>query len=189
MYVTGYLEQDKTKIIAWVKDAALGKQEAQRKLYDQYKKAMYNICVRMMGNMDDAADMLQEGFVTAFTKLEQLKEKEKFGGWLKIIVINTCSKTIRNNSKWQFVKDVENVEYYDDEAEAYWWQQLQPEQIALAIEQLPNGCREVFNLYAVEDYKHREIADLLDISENTSKSQYQRAKLLLKNLLIKKYYQ
>lgn len=145
---------------------------------------MYNLCIRMCGNETDAHDLLQEGFITAFEKIHQLKEPELFGGWLKRIMINQCiahSKR-RNIFGRLVVADADIVE----EANENQWETISMEELHHAIKQLPEGCRQIFVLFAIEDYTHQQIADELGLSTGTSKSQYNRAKRLLQGILLKK---
>jgi RNA polymerase sigma factor (sigma-70 family) len=158
-----------------------GEPKAQFLLYKQYSKAMYNIAIRFLNNKMDAEDILQESFVTAFEKLGELVSNDAFGSWLKRIVINNCITHIRK-SKPVF-DDIENylsVEDTADEAENI---EIDPAVIHNAIKELPQGGRTILVLHALEGYKHREIADMLGVSESTSKSQYKRAlDILFRNL-------
>ena len=138
----------------------------------------------MCGNETDAHDLLQEGFITAFGKIHQLKEAEMFGGWLKRIVINQCiahSKRKNIFGRWLVVETDQPDESHEDR-----WKTISMVELHHAIKQLPEGCRQIFVLYAIEDYTHQQIADELGLSAGTSKSQYNRAKRLLKNILLKK---
>ena len=144
---------------------------------------MFNICIRMMGNRADAEDVLQESFIIAFKNLQQLKDAQQFAGWLKRIVINECikqSKKAINTIAWD-----ETANDKPDEEEEHWWQGIEMADIHHHIKSLPNGCRQIFTLYALEDYSHKDIAAQMNISESTSKSQYHRAKQLLKQSLTK----
>lgn len=138
----------------------------------------------MCGNETDAHDLLQEGFITAFEKLHQLKEAEMFGGWLKRIIINQCiahSKRKNIFGRWLVVETDPPDEKNEDQ-----WETISMEELHHAIKQLPEGCRQIFVLYAIEDYTHQQIADELGLSAGTSKSQYNRAKRLLQSILLKK---
>lgn len=153
-----------------------GEVKAQFILYKQYSKAMYNIAIRFLNNKMDAEDILQESFVTAFEKINDLSSYNAFGSWLKRIVINNCITHLRRN-KFEF-DDIENyasVESPDDEAELT----IDPALVHAAIKDLPSGGRTILVLHALEGYKHREIAEMLNLSESTSKSQYRRALDLL----------
>lgn len=138
----------------------------------------------MCGNETDAHDLLQEGFITAFQKLHQLKDAELFGGWLKRIIINQCIAHSKGKNIFGRVLVVETD--LPDETIEDLWQNISMEELHHAIKQLPEGCRQIFVLYAIEDYTHQQIANELGLSIGTSKSQYNRAKRLLQSLLLKK---
>jgi RNA polymerase sigma-70 factor (ECF subfamily) len=173
------LEQALTIQTAVVNKACKGDVAARAWLYKQYAKAMFNICTRMASNRSDAEDLLQDAFIIAFNKLHQLKEPEQFGGWLKRIVVNEC---IRYTKKLTVLEDLEdhNMDQIAEDA-TEWWKTVDMKLVHQEIKKLPEGCKQVFNLYVVEDYSHKEIAFELGISESTSKSQYHRAKRLLKD--------
>ncbi len=156
-------------------------------LYNKFSKGMYSICVRMLGNTPQAEDVLQDVFVIAFKNLHQLKEENAFAGWIKRITVNECIKS----SKKQFYYDGwedERFEHLVDNEDEAWWLGINIAEVHQAIKHLPDGCRQVFNLFALEDFSHRQIAENLGISESTSKSQYYRAKQLLKQRLTKEFY-
>ncbi len=165
-----------------------GDNRARRQLYELYARAMFNICYRMMNNREDAEDILQEAFVQAFAKLESFRYESTFGAWLKRIVINTCINAI-NKRKVDLLL-TEDMYYYkdvmdEDEAEL----PLTVQDIQKALEQLPEGGRIVFSLYLLEGYDHLEIAEILGITESTSKSQFMRAKRKVCEILKEKYYE
>ena len=137
----------------------------------------------MTGNRNDAEDILQDAFILAFRNLKQLKDAIQFGGWLKKIVINECIRHSKKNFLWTEWEDERNNRMVDEEPE--WWKTVSFDIIHLEIKGLPDGCRQVFNLYVVEDYSHKDIATRLGISESTSKSQYHRARQLLKERISK----
>lgn len=137
----------------------------------------------MTGNKQDAEDILQEAFYLAFVNISKLKKMESFGAWLKKIVVNKCISFLRKQI--HFV-DIESTNQNINDETEDWMQELSMKDINNEIKQLPDGCRVVFNLYLLENYSHKQIAELLDISESTSKSQYHRAKSLLRNQLKKK---
>lgn len=172
------LEQANTIQTAVVRKACQGDADAQAWLYNQYSKTMFNICTRMTGNRNDAEDVLQDAFILAFRNLHQLKEPVQFGGWLKRIVVNECIRFGKKSVYWNEWEDEKNNSVADEEAE--WWKTVDFAIIHREIKSLPDGCRQVFNLFVVEDYSHRDIAEELGISESTSKSQYHRARQLLK---------
>jgi len=169
-----------------IANARKGNDTAMEYLYNQFSKAMFNVCVRMTGNRSDAEDILQDSFIIAFDKLHQLKEDAMFGGWLKRIVINECIKYSKKNFYWDDWNEDWNDTMQDDGIE--WWTTVEMNLIQEAIKKLPDGCRQVFNLYVLEDFSHKEIGDTLGISEGTSKSQYFRAKNILKDKLTKQLF-
>lgn len=177
------MEKEITIQTAVVRKACLGDQASQEWLYRQYSKAMFNICIRMTGHQSDAEDLLQESFMIAFRNLQQLKEPAQFGGWLKRIVVNECIRFCKKNT-YLTTWDEQWDETLSNE-EPGWWQTVDIKMVQQEIKNLPDGCRQVFNLYVLEDYSHKDIATHLGISESTSKSQYHRARQLLKERIIK----
>lgn len=162
--------------------AKLGDETALELLYNNYNKAMYSICLRMVAAKDDAEDLLQESFIIAFKNLNQLKDDRQFAGWLKRITVNECIRFCKKRLQtisWDNISFEEKIE-----DETHWWQDVSLSILHTAIRKLPEGCRQVFNLFAIEDYSHKEIANNLNISESTSKSQYHRARKLLKEQIL-----
>jgi len=156
---------------------------AQSKLYMLYSKAMYNTCLRITNNEDDASDVLQEAFVSAFRNLATYKGEASFGAWLKRIVVNRAlnhlkRKQIELASLNVIQHDIAIEDKYDEDEKMY-----SIEKIREAIKMLPEGYRVVFSLYLLEGYDHQEIADILGITVSTSKSQYNRAKRKMRELL------
>jgi RNA polymerase sigma factor (sigma-70 family) len=170
-----------------VRKASQGDNAARGELYAQYSQKMYSICVRMTGNRSDAEDILQDAFLMAFDRLTQLRDYHLFEAWLRKIVVNECIRFAK-----KVLSKISLDEQYTDIAEAddlNWLQLISFEQIHFEIKNLPDGCREVFNLYVLEDHTHQEIAAELNISVSTSKSQYHRARQLLKERLRKQFIQ
>ena len=144
---------------------------------------MFNICVRMLKNKEEAEDLLQESFTDAFMKLDTFRYESSFGAWLKRIVINKCINSIQKK-KVDLVFPEHQVEpEYREETVDYGQIEMDVKRIHYAMEQLPDGYRVIFNLYALEGYDHSEISHILEISESTSKSQYLRAKQKIKELI------
>jgi RNA polymerase sigma factor (sigma-70 family) len=164
--------------------AIKGDFNARAELYRLYNKAMFNICIRMTGNKADAEDVLQDSFIHAFAQLKQVKHQAAFGGWLRQIVVNKCIRLSKRNFKWNDLNDDLNNIAEDEEED--WWSKIQLDVVHEEIKNLPDGCRQVFLLYVLEEYSHKAIAASLGISESTSKSQYQRARQLLKERITKK---
>ncbi len=160
--------------------------KAQFILYKKYSRGMYNIAIRILNNRMDTEDILQESFITAFSRLGELKSEKALGSWLKRIVINNCISFIRKQ-KINF-EEIEDYSFEDRDNENNIDKEMDPTLVHKAIKELPDGCRTVLVLYALEDYKHREIAGMLDISESTSKTQYSRALKLLNEKLKHKIY-
>ncbi len=154
-----------------------GDERQRYKLYQLYSKAMFNVCYRMMNNREEAEDMLQEAFTLAFLKLDSFRYESGFGAWLKRIVINTCINA-KNKRKVEltFIDEMHHfdqpVQHDKDDEEG----QLTVAGITKAMEKLPEGGRIIFSLYLLEGYDHGEIAQILNITESTSKSQFMRAK-------------
>lgn len=169
-----------------IKACINGDRSAQYALYKLYSKAMYNICYRITNDPDDAEDVLQESFLSAFRNLHTFKGESSFGAWLKRIVVNSSINHVKKN-KLMYVQ----FEGHEAESEA----DMKDEDIVLeinrvkeAVQQLPDGFRAVLSLYLFEGFDHREIASILDITESTSKSQYNRAKKRLKEILKERIY-
>lgn len=150
--------------------------------------AMFNTCHRMMRSREEAEDMLQESFTEAFMKLNSFRFESTFGAWLKRIVVNKCINEIkRRKADLEFCEDIGKYgEKYDEETEL---PNLTVTMIKKAMEELPNGSRMIFQLYLLEGYDHREISDILNVSESNSKSQYMRAKRRIKEILKDKVYE
>lgn len=158
-----------------------GDHHAQRKLFDRYYDAMYTISYRIVQNQQDAQDILQEAFLKAFSGLRQLKNPEFFGGWLRSIVINKSLNFLRKYKSLTFTNEFDDLaEETCDPEEPF---TISPEKIMSAVDELPSGCRTILLLYLVEDFKQSEIATMLGISVSTVKSQFQRAKSILRNNL------
>ena len=155
-----------------------------KELYVRYSKAMYNTCLRMLNNVAEAEDVLQESFIEAFKNLERFEHRTSFGGWLKQICINRSINQLKKR-KIDWV-DIERTAVYDhadekeiDEMET----NMQVESVKKAIMKLPDGYRTVLNLYLMEGYDHEEISEILQVAESTTRSQYMRAKQKLLQLL------
>ncbi len=160
-----------------------GDARAQYELYNRYAKAMLNTCYRMMNNRETAEDMLQESFSEAFRRLDSYRYESTFGAWLKKIVVNRCINEMkRKKAELQFVEDLAPFGGQTVEQEE---SQRPPDvqSVKRAMEKLPDGSRMIFSLYLLEGYDHREIAQILNVSESNSKSQYMRAKRKIKEIL------
>lgn len=165
-----------------VKKCLEGDQKAQRALFDRFASKMLGVCMRYTKNTEHAEDVLQEGFVKIFTKLDYYKGDGSLEGWVRRIMVNTALDQIRKNIKYQDDKSMDDVDY-KLELNAHILEGLQERDLLKVISELPDGYKVVFNMFAIEGYSHKEIAEHLNISENTSKSQYSRARAYLKNKL------
>ena len=157
-----------------------GDEIAQSRLYMLYSKAMYNSCLRITNNEDDAKDVLQEAFISAFSNLKSYKGEAAFGAWLKRIVVNKAINHIKKKQLELAPLDIEQHDLFSDGGSEDSDQKYTIERIREAIHKLPEGYRVVFSLYLLEGYDHQEIADILGITVSTSKSQYNRAKKKLR---------
>lgn len=176
------IEDRNTTVI--VRKAIDGDESSYKALYGKYANAMYNICLRYLNSKEDAEDVVQESFITAFKKLKELKDPSTFGGWLRRIVINNCHQHGRK-VKLSFEEFDSSHEIVDDNID--WINEVPVTDVHFAIKNLPDGCRKVFLLYTSENYTHKDIGELLNIAESTSKSQYLRAKKLLQQQLKKRH--
>jgi len=157
-----------------VEGAKAGIRKAQFRLYELYVDAMYNVCLRIVKRREDAQDVIQDCFVQAFTKLDQFRYETTFGAWLKRIVINKSLNFLRDRKivfeTWEPMDIADEREIASVDAK----QDLN--KVKQALGELPEGQRQILNLYLFEGYDHVEISEILNISTGTSKSQYARAK-------------
>lgn len=158
---------------------------AQRELYNRYSPKMLSVCYRFGNNREDAEDMLQEGFIKIFTQIHTFQNKGAFEGWIRRIIVHTCINFLKKNKKFSNSIDLDQADYLEAKEETM-PSVMQARQIIECIRLLPVGYKTVLNLYALEGYSHKEIAEMLDIEESTSRSQYTRAKVMLEGILIKK---
>ncbi len=162
-----------------------GNRTAQFDLYKQYSKGMYNVALRMLHDQMDAEDVLQNAFVDVFTKMDSFRYESTIGAWIKRIVVNHCINFLKKKRlQWEELDDRFANNLHDDTPESEDGR-FSVEKINKAIMMLPDGYRVVFSLYLLEGYDHEEIAEILQISEATSKSQYSRAKAKLRDILSK----
>ncbi|MEN0047286.1 MAG: RNA polymerase sigma factor [Bacteroidota bacterium] len=157
-----------------------GKARAQRTLYEQYRTPMFLLCLRYMPTREDAEDVLQEGFIKVFRDLKQFDSKKaKLKTWMNRVFINTALEHLRSKKrifKTEEIEPYEDLRVTDDEI----FSKLSVQELVGMISMLPTGYRIVFNMYVIEGYTHREIAESLDISVSTSKSQLFKAKAMLR---------
>lgn len=154
--------------------------EAQKQLYERYQEQMFRLCYRYLCNVHDTEDVLVEGFLKIFEKINSLEYRNpgSFINWMKTIMINESLMLLRKNKRIRFFEDDLIIEQ-----ESLVEKKLELEEIQKAISCMPTGYRTIFNLYVVEGYSHNEIAEQLEISVQTSKSQLSRAKKFLQKLI------
>jgi RNA polymerase sigma-70 factor (ECF subfamily) len=167
-----------------IRDCISGNGKAQKRLYDQYSKIMFGICLRYSNSYDDAKDILQDGFVKVFTKMSQFSSSGSFEGWMKRIFINTALEHYRANKNFQNQADVEFAG--DKPHHDFTIEKMSQKEILVILNNMSPGYRNVLNLFIVEGYSHAEIAEMMGISEGTSKSQLSRARVILQNEILKR---
>lgn len=158
---------------------------AQEELYNRFSPRMLGVCYRFAKNREDAEDMLQEGFIKVFTQLHQFRGDGALEGWIRRIIVHTCINILKKNKKFANSVDIihaNTIHVREEMIPAI----MQAKQIVECIRLLPMGYRTVLNLYAIEGFSHREIGNMLDIEESTSRSQYTRAKAMLEEILAKR---
>lgn len=160
-----------------------GNRKMQYELYERFSSKMYGVCLRYAANAEEAEDILQEGFIKVFKKISSYRGDGSFEGWIRRIFVNTAIEHFRKKAYLQPITEQEEstlegkyISVLDNLAE---------KDIVRLIQQLSPGYRTVFNMYVVEGYTHKQIAEALNISEGTSKSQLSRAKLILQDLVKK----
>ena len=172
---------DLHEIIEGCKRNKRGHQDA---LYQRFSSMLFGVCLRYTGNQFDAEDVLQEGFVKIFKNIGMYSEEKSFEGWIRRIMINTAITFYRRNLKHAYHDDVdESFDLHGDIGPDH-STDFSKEELMKAINALPSGYKMVFNMYVIEGYKHKEIAEALDIDINTSKSQLSRAKKYLQRELL-----
>lgn len=158
---------------------------AQKLLFDKYASVMLGICLRYVKSRPEAEDVLQEGFIKIFMNISEYAGTGSFVGWMKRIMVNTAinhyHKNLRRNYYHHDIQDINQTEIIGNDFQTVDFTQ---DELLGVINNLPDGYRMVFNLYAVEGYKHKEIAEMLDIDVNTSKTQYLRARRLIQKKLM-----
>lgn len=158
-----------------------GDRHSQQKLYKLYASKMYAICYRYASGKMEAEDILQEGFVKVFTNLYKYIPSGPFGAWIKTIMVNTAIEHYRKNKR--SIIDIRENLPDENPTNSDVIEQFSVKEILELVNKMPDGYKQIFNLYAIEGYKHFEIGEMLGISEGTSKSQYSRAKKFLQNLI------
>ena len=151
---------------------------AQQELYYTYSPRMLSLCYRYAKSREDAEDMLQEGFIKVFTQIKQFQNRGALEGWIRKIMVNTALNFLKTNQKYRYDLSFDETPLHAVSTENP-EVNLHAKELAELIRQLPTGFQTIFNLHAVEGFKHVEIASMLGISEGTSRSQYARARVIL----------
>jgi RNA polymerase sigma-70 factor (ECF subfamily) len=162
-----------------VKECVKGNAKAQHMLFERFSRKMLGVCLRYSKKLEEAEDVLQDGFIKVFSNLKDFTNEGSLEGWIRRIMVNTALDAIRKNTK--FLKDI-SIDVVDFQIgnNDYTIEKMNAEDLLSLINSMPEGYKVVFNMYAIEGYKHNDIATTLGISESTSKSQYLRAKAYLR---------
>lgn len=176
------LHQEETEMIRL---AIAHNRQAQQAIYNQFSPKMLGVCRQYMKDMQLSEDVMLTAFMKVFTNLSQFQFQGSFEGWIRRIMVNECISSLRVHKKIQFIEE-EN--YFEDSVNTIEYQ-FSADDIQSLIDSLPEGYRMIFNLYAIEGFKHKEIAIMLGINEGTSKSQLSHARKILQQQVItlKKY--
>jgi RNA polymerase sigma-70 factor (ECF subfamily) len=171
-----------------VKRCVKGDRKAQRELYEKYYSKMMGVCYRYTNNTEDARDILQDGFVKVYSNIKKYSFNGSLEGWIRRIIVNTAIDHFRKHKDVFFVDDEEGyiLENSKVESDDSIYSQFAVEVIMEAIQQLSPAYKTVFNLNVIEGYQHKEIAQKLNISEGTSKSNLAKAKMKLREILLEK---
>jgi RNA polymerase sigma factor (sigma-70 family) len=154
---------------------------AQRKVYERYAPKMMMVCRRYVKQVEDAEEVLSQGFIKVFSRMGDYRSEGSFEGWIRTIMVREALMHLR--AKKNFIDFTDQMERYGEQWHVEHRDDLEADYLLNLIDGLPPGYRTVFNLYAIDGYKHHEIAEALGISENTSKTQLMRARALLKDQL------
>jgi RNA polymerase sigma factor (sigma-70 family) len=160
-----------------IKGSIEGNAQMQEALYQRFAAKMYAVCLRYAGNNDDAQDLLQEGYIKVFRNLPKFRNEGSFEGWMRRVFVNTAIEQYRRKVHLNSISEQEEKIIEDGSVSVL--DQLAERDIIALVQELSPGYRAVFNLYVIEGYSHKEIAELMNISEGTSKSQLARAKSIL----------
>lgn len=152
---------------------------AQKQLFEFYSKKMMGVCLRYSKDFDDAQDILQMGFVKVFEKLELYTYQGSLEGWIRRVIVNTALDNIRKNKKFLKNIEIDRVDYQLQNEDENVLDSLSARDLLKVIQAMPTGFKTVFNMFAIEGYSHKEIAEELNISVSTSKSQFSRARVYL----------
>ena len=162
-----------------------GNRQAQRFLFEKFYGKMLGVCKRYSRGEEEAKDILQDGFVKVFQKLEQYKSTSPLEPWLRRIMVNTAIDHYRKNLAEPAPLEADSINVASEDADVL--SDMSHAELLECLQQLPAGYKLIFNMYAIEGYSHREIAEALEISEGTSKSQLAKAKIYLQKMVIRRF--
>jgi RNA polymerase sigma-70 factor (ECF subfamily) len=166
-----------------IKLCARRDRKAQQELYDKYSGLLLGVCLRYAADRAEAEDILQDSFLKIFFNIKDYTGSGSFTGWLRKVTVNTAITHYHKNLKYRYHVDIEEFVSMETGTTSFEEDFFNSEELIRVLNELPTGFRMVFNLYAVEGYKHKEIGEMLGIDTNTSKSQYSRAKAALRSKL------
>lgn len=175
------MSQPEERNILLIKGCLAQDPKSQKALFDTFAPTMYAICYRYAKNSDQAKDLLQEGFIKVYTKLSEFKFEGSFEGWLKRIFINNSLEYIRKELRQPDMVNVEDS--HELASDTFQFHAIDSKKIMAQIQKLPTGYRTVINLFIIEGYSHKEIAEMLGISESTSKTQLHKGRHMLQKML------
>ena len=171
--------------VALVNECNKGNPIAQKKLFEKFAPKMLFVCMRYCKEQEDAEDVLQDGFIKVFASLQKYKFEGSFEGWMRRIFVNCALDFLRKQKQLEMIDSINDLEFKLEGNSVSTSESLEVEDLMKIIQKLPKGYQLVFNLFAIEGYTHKEISELLHISEDTSKSQYFRARAFLRTYIEK----
>ena len=155
---------------------------AQKALYDKFAKKMMGVCLRYSDSQEEGEDILQNGFIQVFNKIDAFKSAGSLEGWVRKIIVNTALTSLRRAKKLEANLEIEAIEEITEDTN-HMSDALAAKELLKIMQSMPTGFKTVFNLHAIEGYSHKEIGELLGITEGTSKSQFSRAKTYLQKII------
>ena len=168
-----------------IRGCARHDRKAQKILYDKYSRFLLGICLRYASDRTEAEDILQESLLKIYFNIDDFTGTGSFTGWLRKVAVNTAITHYHKNLRYRYNVDIEEFASFETGISSFEEDYFTSDELFKVINELSAGYRMVFNLYAIEGYKHKEIAKMLEIDTNTSKSQYSRAKSVIRNKLEK----
>lgn len=156
-----------------------GQSKARKELYELYAPQMMSVCMRYVGDRETARDILQDGFIKVYTKIDSYTGSGAFGGWVRRIFVTTALEYLRSSQPMRMNVNIDEQPTISDTHNVSAISKLSTDELMACVAELPSGFRTVFNLFAIEGYTHAEIAEMLGIQESTSRSQFARAKKIL----------